>query len=65
MSAEGDKYTLTQYVGVFVVKPGDDIKTIPRLIIDKYNFEPNLVKAGENFTMNLSFNTNSQNPLEI
>ena len=61
LSAEGDKYTLTQYVGVFVVKPGDDIKTIPRLIIDKYNFEPNLVKAGENFTMNLSFfNTNSQ-----
>mgnify|MGYP001301409634 CR=1 FL=1 len=56
-----NKYTLTQYVGVFVVKPGDDIKTIPRLIIDKYNFEPHLVKAGENFTMNLSFfNTNSQ-----
>ena len=56
-----DNYTLTQYVGVFVVKPGDDIKTIPRLIIDKYNFEPSLVKAGENFTMNLSFfNTNSQ-----
>ena len=61
LSSGEEKYNLTQYVGVFVVKPGDDIKTTPRLIIDKYNFEPNLVKAGENFTMNLSFfNTNSQ-----
>ncbi len=56
-----EKNTLTQYVGVYVVKPGDDIKTVPKLIIDKYSFEPSLVKAGETFDMNLSFfNTNSQ-----
>lgn len=56
-----EKHTLTQYVGVYIVKPGDDIKTTPKLIIDKYSFEPNLVRAGENFTMSLSFfNTNSQ-----
>lgn len=58
---EEEKHNLTQYVGVYVVKDGDDGKTVPKLIIDKYSFEPSLVKAGENFNMNLSFfNTNSQ-----
>ncbi len=54
----GEKYTLNQFVGFFT--SGDENKSKPKLIIDKYNFEPSLVKAGENFTMNLSFfNTNS------
>ncbi|HEY8363828.1 MAG TPA: hypothetical protein VIK77_13335, partial [Tissierellaceae bacterium] len=35
-------------------------KSKPRLIIDKYSFEPQLVRAGENFQMKLSFyNTSS------
>jgi hypothetical protein len=56
-----EKHILTQYVGVYVVKPGEEGKTTPKLIIDKYNFEPSIVRAGENYTMNLSFyNTNSQ-----
>lgn len=55
-----DKYLLTQYVGAYVDKPGEgDGKGKPKLIIDKYSFEPSIAKAGENFTMNLSFfNTN-------
>ncbi len=56
-----NKYQLTQYVGVYVEKAGDDGKGKPKLIIDKYSFEPNIANAGENFVMNLSFyNTNSQ-----
>ncbi len=58
---EGEKHIISQYVGVYVTKPGEEIKTTPKLIIDRYDFEPHIVKAGENFTMNLSFyNTNSQ-----
>ncbi|NLC03804.1 MAG: hypothetical protein GX787_05925 [Tissierellia bacterium] len=59
-------YDLSQYIGVFVVAPAepgppvDPIKSTPRLIIDRYDFDPTLVPAGENFKMNLSFfNTNS------
>ena len=62
-----NKYVLTQYVGAYVEKPEEkdddekDAKGKPKLIIDQYNFEPSMVRAGENFTMNLSFyNTNSQ-----
>ena len=60
-----EKYTFDQYVGLnayVAAKPGeeDTPKGKPKLIIDKYNFEPKLVKAGQNFTMSLSFfNTNS------
>ncbi|MCF6459697.1 COG1361 S-layer family protein [Clostridium sp. Cult3] len=60
-----NKYLLTQYVGIYVNNPKEDEedspKGKPKLIIDKYNFEPSIVKAGENFTMNLSFfNTNKE-----
>lgn len=59
------KYQINQYVGIYVNNPeketGDPIKTTPKLIIDKYNFDPGLVRAGENFQMHLSFlNTNSK-----
>lgn len=61
---QGDenKHTLTQYVGAYVDNKDDDItKGKPKLIIDKYNFEPSIVRAGEEFDMDLSFyNTNSQ-----
>lgn len=60
-SSDDDKYSVDQFVGIFVLSPDDDsTKSVPKLIIDKYSFEPNLVKAGENFEMKLSFfNTNS------
>ena len=60
--AVGEKYNINQYIGIFAVAPGEKTGNLstPKLIIDKYNFDPSLVKAGENFTMNLSFfNTNS------
>ena len=60
-------YDFNQFIGVFVVAPAepgppvDPIKSTPRLIIDRYDFTPTLVPAGENFSMNLSFfNTNSE-----
>ncbi|MDR7856979.1 hypothetical protein [Tissierella sp.] len=54
------KHRVNQYVGIYVEKSGDSTKGKPKLIIDKYNFEPQLVRAGENFEMTLSFyNTNS------
>ena len=59
---EDFKHTINQYVGMYVVAAGEesDTKGKPKLIIDKYSFEPQLVAAGENFKMNLSFyNTNS------
>lgn len=60
-------YSLTQYVGAYVEGKDESSsgKGKPKLIIDKYSFEPNIVKAGENFVMNLSFyNTNSQQTIK-
>lgn len=55
-----EPHTLNQYVGIFSEDPSGDNKSVPKLIIDKYNFEPQLIRAGETFQMNLSFfNTNS------
>ena len=49
----GTKYNATQYVGVFVENGTG--KSVPRLIIDKYAFEPVDVSAGEDFKLKLSF----------
>lgn len=60
-----NKYTLTQYIGAYVKDEDDSSLGKPKLIIDKYSFEPNIVKAGENFVMNLSFfNTNKQQTIK-
>lgn len=58
--------TINQYVGVYVEAPGESSgKSKPKLIIDKYSFNPSLVKAGENFDMNLSFyNTNGEKSIK-
>lgn len=59
-----EKKTVEQYVGAFVKAPDDDTdddspKSTPKLIIDKYSFDPTLVPAGSTFDMTLSFfNTN-------
>ena len=56
---EDFKHTINQYVGMYVVA-GDSSSNKAKLILDKYSFEPQLVRAGENFEMNLSFyNTSS------
>ncbi|MDY0235740.1 MAG: CARDB domain-containing protein [Gudongella sp.] len=53
--------SLLRTIGIFLYNrdtSGDNIST-PKLIIDRYDFSPSIVKAGENFQMNLSFfNTN-------
>lgn len=57
--------TLEQYVGVYVLGKDDGSKGKPKLIIDKFHFQPDMVKAGEQFDMNLSFyNTNSSKAIK-
>ncbi len=64
LTEKGEKHSFNQFVGVFSKAPkeedpDDAKKYVPKLIIDKYNFEPNIVKAGETFELTLSFfNTN-------
>ncbi|MDI9476149.1 MAG: COG1361 S-layer family protein [Natronincolaceae bacterium] len=56
---ENEKQILNQYVGVYVEKEGEGSSSIPKIIIDQYSFNPHIVKAGENFDLNVSFlNTN-------
>lgn len=61
-----EKYSLEQFLGVFVDNPDaeegeDGKKSKPKLIIDKYSFSTEMVEAGKTFDMHLSFfNTNSQ-----
>ena len=58
------KQNLTQYVGVFVENKagvgGEGNKSVPKIIINSYLSDPNIVRAGQNFNLNISFlNTNS------
>ncbi len=49
---------ITQYYGVFVSGAGGKAGT-PKIIIDKYELEPNIVQAGDTFDIAVSFlNTN-------
>ncbi|HPW41983.1 MAG TPA: hypothetical protein PLW98_10760, partial [Bacillota bacterium] len=55
---EGSKHSVNQYAGVYV--NGGNSKITPKIIISNYNFEPKLVRAGEEFSMDLTFmNTSS------
>lgn len=47
------KHTVTQYAGVFV--NGGNSKITPKIIINNYNFEPKLVRAGEEFQLQMTF----------
>lgn len=67
LNSEGEKRPiLNQYAGIYVIgKSDDDTKGKPKLIIDQYNFQPTMIKAGEEFDMNLSFyNTNSNKSIK-
>lgn len=46
-----------QYMGVLVDsdKESTTLNTIPKIIISEYSSEPGMVKAGENFTLNMTF----------
>jgi len=50
---ENTKYSVNQYAGVYV--NGGNSKITPKIIISNYNFEPKLVRAGEEFSMDLTF----------
>jgi hypothetical protein len=53
---------ITQYVGAYVEAEEEDTtenKSIPRIIVSKYNLEPDQVNAGDTFKLALTFlNTN-------
>lgn len=68
-STTADKpHSIEQTVGVFVTAPkevGADGKPVatstPKLIIENYSFSPDIIEAGQTFTMYLTlFNTNSK-----
>lgn len=65
---EGDKtvtQTIKQYVGVYVSSSGSGSKGVPKIIINKYSCNPSIVKAGQNFDMDVSFlNTNSSKAIK-
>jgi hypothetical protein len=42
------------------ISDDSDIKTIPKIIIDRFSLEPSIVRAGENFELRINFlNTNA------
>lgn len=54
---EGDKaekVSLTQYIGVYIENEATS-KSVPKIIVNQYAFEPAQIKAGESFQLNLSF----------
>lgn len=53
VGGEKVKNSFTQYVGVYVENGSD--KSVPKVIVSQYSFEPADVTAGEDFTLNLSF----------
>jgi len=56
------KHTVTQYAGVFV--NGGNSKITPKIIINNYNFEPKLVRAGDEFQLQMTF-MNTSNTKEV
>lgn len=59
------KQTLNQYLGVFIENIDDSNNSVPKIIIDQYNFTPSIVRAGENFDLRVSFlNTNRSKAIQ-
>lgn len=53
-----ENHTVNQYAGVYV--NGESKLITPKIIINNYNFEPKVVRAGEEFDLDLTFmNTSS------
>lgn len=63
LDGSGNNAMISQAVSVFVeadASGSDPNKNVPKIIVGSYSYEPQLVKAGERFTLNLSFrNTHS------
>lgn len=57
------KVTVNQYTGVYV--NASNSKLIPRIIINSYRFNPVVVRAGEEFSLDMSFlNTSSDRTIK-
>lgn len=54
-----EKLSFSRYAGIYVKavekEDEEETKTVPKIIISRYDFEPETVKAGENFLLKLSF----------
>lgn len=50
---EDSRYSVNQYAGVYV--NGGNSKITPKIIISNYDFEPKVVRAGEEFSMEMTF----------
>ncbi len=60
------KQDITQYFEVEVLdREGAAEKTVPRIIVNRYTFQPETINAGKAFTLDLSFlNTNKEKSVE-
>ncbi len=62
---DGQNGSISQAVSVFLDTSGKDddnnpAKNVPKIIVNTYSYDPGTVKAGEQFTLNISFlNTHS------
>lgn len=57
-SGQPVKTSLLQYAGIYVegiAAPGEEKKTVPRIIVSRYDLEPTEALAGENTKLSLSF----------
>ncbi|HHV97204.1 MAG TPA: hypothetical protein GXX37_12170, partial [Clostridiaceae bacterium] len=57
---KAEKLSLTRYAGVYIKaveeeKEEEETKTVPKIIINKYDFGTESPKAGENFVLRLTF----------
>lgn len=50
---DNSKNTVNQYAGIYV--NGGNNKITPKIIISNYSFEPKVVRAGEEFSLDLTF----------
>ncbi len=60
--AKKEKHTISQYIGVYI--NGDGSKSTPRIIIDRYQYEPQVIKGGDTLSMDISL-LNTSETLEV
>lgn len=56
----GKDYSDEQQFFIPVYSENTNVKTVPKIILEKYNCNPSIVRAGENFILNMSFINTSE-----
>ncbi len=56
----GKDYTDEQQFFIPVYSENTNVKTVPKIILEKYSCNPSIVRAGENFILNMSFINTSE-----